>query len=182
MLFRSEYEACPQTWILDHPSVGAPDHFVDEQPFCHLSNGHPCSSVSTTLTVVPCSENFEAQQPQPITLQFAITNEFEQTFSASTTFQCWASIDLSEVGNGIFNASSLGGYVLQTRMRSAAGTPGGVVAVLEDTHVMCPSGGGCDTVVPTLVARSAQNAHTTFQDQTAQDLIVIPTEQGGTTQ
>jgi hypothetical protein len=172
----AEYEKCPATWILDTPAVGAPDSVVDEQSFCDLGDG-PCSSVSTTLTVVPCSENFETQQPQLITLQFSITNEFEQTFSGSTSFRCWSSINLGDVANGIFNASSVGGYLLQTRMRSAAGTPGGVVAVLEDTHVMCPPGGGCASDVPTLVARSAQNADTTFQDTAGADLIIMPSDQ-----
>ena len=30
----AEYEACPQTWILDHPSIGAADPVVEQQNFC----------------------------------------------------------------------------------------------------------------------------------------------------
>ena len=173
----AEYEACPATWILDTPSVGSAYLIVEEQPFCNEFGS--CSSVSTTLTVVPCSENFELQAPPIVTLQFALENEFEQPFSASTSFQCWASFDLAQIGNGIFKASSVHGSLLQTRMRTAIGTPGGVMAVLEETHVQCPSGGGCDTEQPTLVSRAAQNAHTTFQDQQGTDEIVIPGEQIG---
>ena len=171
----AEYEACPATWILDTPTVGSSDHIVDEQSFC---DGPNCSSVSTTVTVVPCSENFETQAPPVITLQFALENEFEQPFSASTSFQCWASFDLAQIGNGVFLASSVHGELLQTRMRNATGTPGGVVAVIEETHVACPSGGDC-IGQPTLVSRAAQNAHTTFQDQQGTDEIVIPGEQIG---
>ena len=172
----AEYEGCPQTWLLDHPSIGAPDLVVDAQSFCHSDS---CSEVHTNLTVIPCTENFEEQKPQPITLQFSITNEFEQTFSASTTIKCWASIDLEDVGNKIFLASSVAGNTLQTRMRSASGTPGGVVAVLEETHIMCPDPGACTPGTSTLVTRAAQNGHTTFQDQLGGDIITIPGGQGG---
>lgn len=162
----AEYEACPQTWLLDHPAIGAPDLVVEEQEFC---TGACSSSVSTNLTVVPCTENFETQTPQPVTLQFTITNEFEQTFSASTTFTCWASFDLEDI-NSIFEASNIGGNILQTRMRSASGTPGGVMAVLEETH-------SAHTGSADLVARAAQNGHTTFVDQAGADIITIPTDQ-----
>lgn len=166
----AEYEACPQTWLLDHPAVGAPDPVVEQQQFCTTA-GSCSTSVATNLTVVPCTEDFENQAPLPVTLQFAITNEYEQTFSASTTFTCWASFDLEDI-NPIFQASSLGGNILQTRMRSAAGTQRGVMAVLEETHSV-------STTSPALsfVTRAAQNAHTTFQDQTGPDLITIPADQ-----
>lgn len=197
----AEYEACPLTWLLDHPAIGAPDAVVDQQPFCipractgtttpcvddtgctgtSTCETRVCSTTSTNLTVVPCTENFELQSTPPVTLVFAITNEFEQTFSASTTIECWASLNLDEI-NDIFKATSLGGNILQTRMRSASGTPRGVLAVLEETHVQCPAQtapavSGC-TGASTLVSRSAQNAHTSFTDQSGQDLITIPSEQ-----
>jgi len=175
----AEYQACPQTWILDHPAIGAPDRVVDQQPFCDTATG-VCSAVSTNLTVVPCTENFETQSPPPVTLQFAITNEFEQTFSASTTIICWASLALDDI-NPIFLASSLGGDVVVTRMRSASGTAHGVVAVIEETHVQCPAPApgevsGC-TGATTVVSRSAQNGHTSFADQSGQDIITIPNDQ-----
>jgi len=173
----AEYEACPATWILDHPSIGASDPVVTEQDFCTDATGttiNSCtSSVSTTLTVVPCTENFETQTPLPVTLQFAITNEFEQVFSASTTFRCWASFNLEDI-NTIFRVENVGGDILQTRMRSASGTPGGVMAVLEETHTDSFTIGGTSH---TFVARAAQNAHTTFQDQTVADIITIPADQ-----
>src|SRR5262249_55064809 len=135
---------CPATWILDHPTRGTPDLVVDQQDFCV---DPPCSTVSTTLTLAPCSEPFETQNPQPVTVQFSITNEFEETFSASTTFACWASFDLGSSGafgiNDIFNAGSIGGSIVQTRMRSFAACTAapcppsarkGVMAVIEETH------------------------------------------------
>jgi len=148
-----EYDACPQTWILDHPAIGAEDPVVSEQDFCDDTCS---SSVNTTLTVVPCTENFETQETQTagVTLQFSITNEFEQTFSTSTTFSCWASFNLDDIDN-IFDTDTIAGSILQTRMRTASGYPGGVMAVLEETHTDTFTSGGTHT----FVARNAQNAH-----------------------
>jgi len=151
-----EYEGCPATWILDHNAVGADDLVVREG-----------SSVGANLTVVPCTENFELQSTPAVTLQFSITNEFEQTFSASTTLTCWASLNLETI-NPIFQAKNLQGSVVQTRMRAAASTPVGVTAVIEETHT-----------VGAVTARSAQNGHTTLvtPSQEPADIITIPAEQ-----
>ncbi|MBI3783967.1 MAG: hypothetical protein HY270_11250 [Deltaproteobacteria bacterium] len=182
----AEYEACPQTWILDHPSIGAPDLVVDSQSFCDKGTDgtNSCSSVSTTLTVVPCRENFETQAPTSVTLQFQITNEYEQTFSASTTITCWASYALDEI-NKIFTVDSVAGTILQTRMRSAAGTGGstngGVIAVLEEAHTQCPAVvspavQGCTGATQT-TSYAASNGHNSFADQSVQDIITIPSDQ-----
>lgn len=151
----AEYEACPQTWILDTPSVNAENPVVGSE-----------SSTAVELTVVPCSENFETQEPTSVTLQFAITNEFEQTFSASTTVTCWANWRLEEI-NPIFDVTAVGGNTLQTRVRAAAGTPRGIMAVVEETVSTGARG----------QARVAHNPHNSFADQSGQDLIVIPADQ-----
>ena len=167
----AEYEGCPASWILDHPATGAPDRVVEQQEFC---TDHPCSTVTTNLTVVPCSENFETQSPPPVTLQFRVYNEYEQFFSASTTVTCWGSFDLGSsdpLANGInpvFNAAALGGEIVQSFVRSAAGTPRGVMIVIEETHT---------DLVHSLTARNAQNGVTSFQDQAGQDIITIPADQ-----
>lgn len=170
----AEYEACPLTWILDHPAVGAPDRVVQQQPFC-AGNETCTSSVSTNLTVVPCTENFETQAPPVVTLQFLVTNEFEQTFSTSTSFQCWASYNLEDI-DSIFDTANLGGSVAVTRMRSAARTPIGVLAVLEETHRASFTFEGSSSA---FTARAAQNGHTTFQNQVGPDIITIPGDQVG---
>jgi hypothetical protein len=160
-----EYDACPLSWYLDHAAVGASDSVAEDKGVD--------SSIRTSLTVVPCTENFESQLPTPVTVQFLVTNEFEQTLSASTTVTCWASWDLGASINGIsdiFNASTLGGSLAQTRMRSATLTPRGVLAVLEETHAADLGANG-------LTARSAQNGHTSFQDQPGLDMITIPADQ-----
>jgi len=157
----------------------APDLIVDQQPYCV---GPFCSSVGTNLTVVPCTENFETQNPPPVTLQFVIINEYEQALSASTTFRCWQSYNLEDISSA-FLAGTIGGNTLQTRMRTFAAAPnqgvigGGVIAVLEETHVQCPAGSNCATGTRTIVSRAAANGHTTFRDQTVHDLITIPADQ-----
>ena len=168
----SEYAGCPVEWRLDHPATGAPDPVVEQQPFCASS---PCSGVSTNLTIVPCTENFETQALTAITLQFLVINEFEQSFTTSTSFACWGSFDLGAPSGsplpGIsdwFTASALGSETLQTRIRSAAGTPGGVLAVIEETH---------QDTINSLTARSAQNGHM-IGELNVMDLVTIPIGQG----
>ena len=162
----AEYEACPRVWVLNHAAGGAPNPVAEAQDID--------STVSTSLTVVPCSENFETQDPPVVTLQFEIWNEFEERLSASTSFQCWASFSLdgsdatsSNPFGGIsaaFERGSAGSDVLKTNMRATGNL--GVMAVLEET-----------TSASGDIARSAQNAHSGFEDVTGSDKIVIPGEQ-----
>jgi hypothetical protein len=172
-----EYAGCPTTWLFDHAATGAPDPVVEDQ-ICPSTG--PCSSVSTNLTVVPCTENFETQALTSITLQFEIINEFEESFSVSTSFACWASFDLGASSGSLlpgitdwFTAGALGSEVLQTRIRSLrppVAPPGGpgIMAVIEETHNDLENG---------LTARSAQNGHMVGESN-VMDLITIPTGQG----
>jgi len=113
----AEYGGCPQSWIISHPSE------ADDRPVDGAAR-------STELTVVPCASNFTTQVPTAPTLQFRVTNEFEQTFTASTTITCWADLRLSDV-NPIFQRDTLGGNWVQTRVQSAAGSPGGFMLVQQ---------------------------------------------------
>lgn len=162
-----EYEACPAAWYLDHAARGAVDA-VEPDTY----------SIQPNVTVVPCTLNLETQAPTSVTLQFDVITEFETHLSASTTVTCWASWDLgllkddgSVAANGvsdIFNAPTAGGSILQTRVRSATGTPRGVLMVVEETHL----DGDKDHT-----AKSAQNGHTSFADQSGMDVLTIPSDQ-----
>ena len=87
---------------------------------------------------------------------------------------CWGSYDLASDDplanpiNPIFKTANLGGELVQSFVRSASGTPGGVMMVVEETHTDLENG---------WVARSAQNVHTSRQDQSHQDMITIPADQ-----
>jgi len=156
----AEYNACPQTWILNHLAEGAPDPAVADPN---------ASSVTTDITVVPCEENFETQVPTSVTIQFAITNEFEQPFSASTTVRCWKEMSLYSI-NPVFGIASLGTPFVQTRIRPSGGTANGFMVVADEWHQM--------TLGPSerSVATAAANLHVEGE-RPGPDLIVIPAEQ-----
>jgi len=157
-----EYEACPATWLIDHAARGASSAVEDSN-----------YRIQPNLTVVPCTIDLESQRPTSVTLQFDIINEFELHLSASTTVTCWASWDLGAPTGGVsdaFNAATSLGSVLQTRVRSAAGTPRGVMMVLEETHASAD---------PAATAKSAQNVHAGFTDQPGIDVVTIPGDQIG---
>lgn len=148
----AEYNACPQTWILDHFAEGAP------------VPGASGSTVSTDITVVPCAQNFETQVPESVTVQFAVTNEYEQTFSASTTVTCWAELGLNDIGNQ-FDFDTLGTTFAVTRMRPSAGTASGFLVVGEERYVGAQE-----------LATTAFNLHVEGE-RPGPDLVVIPAEQ-----
>jgi hypothetical protein len=147
----AEYNACPDTLILNHFSEGADSPLLG-----------PASTVETEVTLLPCSEDFETQTPARVTVQFAITNEFEEMFSASTTVECWATFLLDDV-NLIFDISRLGTRMVQTRMRPAKSSQSGIVGVSEEYH----------TTVAPKTTRAAFNLHQEGERATS-DLIVIP--------
>jgi len=170
-----EYNACPQTWILDHLADGAPNPVVEQSE-------PASSSVSTELTIAPCTEDFETQIPTRVTLQFASWNEFESQFSVSTTVECWGNIALSELGSLALTFSGqndvpdlpLGTMYLQTRIRPAGRTPFGVLMVAEERHVY--DGNGGDDGGGSSTAWAAMNLHVEGE-RSVPDVITIPGEQ-----
>lgn len=129
-----EYAACPRNLILNHR--------FDETP---VVPGGPV--VATELTLVPCSENLDdigAARPV-LSVQFLVYNEFEQRFSASTPFDCFKSVQLSNIdqrpGNertSIWNVAVQGTLAGQTRIRSVMGSElnvgRGILAVAEESR------------------------------------------------
>ena len=141
------YDACPSKVYVNFIASGAADPLVDG-----------ASDVSTELTLVPCQEDFELQQPESVTIQFLVYNEFEQVFSNSTTVQCYLNLPLTDIDtfttpeNSVFSSDVLGtlSAVAQfTPVTSLEGTSGGLVGVAERI-----------TRVPAGAARAAYNLHT----------------------
>ena len=135
-----EYNACPSAWTLNHFADGAPNPIIESVRLGVNHTEYPDSEPSevyTQLTVVPCTENFETQQPTSVTLQFQTWNEFESQFSVSTTVTCWGNFVLSELGApsltfpGTVLPDPRGTMFLQTRIRSANGTASGFLMVAE---------------------------------------------------
>lgn len=152
--FGAEYNACPQTWILNHLADGAEDTFLED------------GEVNTSITIVPCAQNYETQIPERVTIQFLITNEYEQPFSTSTSVVCWADLDLEEDIDPIFSRNSIGSDYAMTRMRPSTGTNSGFMVVAEALH---DNDSGEES-------RAAVNLHVEGE-RSGPDKIVIPSEQ-----
>lgn len=100
----SEYSSCPRLLLLNHFFEGALD------PITNLP-------VTTRLTMVPCSVDYETSLPNTSSVQFTIVNELEQKFSASIEVVCFSSLMLSEISRTVFDAAVQGTLVGQTRIR-----------------------------------------------------------------
>lgn len=159
----AEYNACPQTWILNHIADGGEDPVVGGD-----------SEVHTDITVVPCAEDFETQVPESVTIQFDVTDEFETSFSASTTVTCWAELDLGDISN-VFSDTRHGGPIqrtfVQTRMRPSRGTNSGFLVVADERHYTGEPGS-----TDTDASSAAVNLHVEGE-RPGPDLIVIPADQ-----
>ncbi|MBI1818683.1 MAG: hypothetical protein HYR72_27175 [Deltaproteobacteria bacterium] len=147
----AEYNACPQTTLLTNFATHADNPQLGDK-----------SEVLTEVTIVPCTENFEAQKPSSVVVQFQVTNEFEETFSASTTVTCWGNFELSEVNSVVFDVDTVGSRFLQTRMIPIKDSSGGILAVAEEFHRLAP-----------ITGRAAFNLYTIGERATA-DVITIP--------
>jgi len=157
-----EYNGCPQTVIVNHFADHASDPVINE-----LGNGP--SSVRTELTLVPCSEDFENQTPPAVTVQFLLTNEFEELFSTSTSVTCWGDFFLSDI-SPIFEASFLATRFAQTRMTPGGDEQSGFVGIAEEFHHQPrPVPGG-------LTSRAALNLHVEGA-RPLNDIILVPEPQ-----
>lgn len=123
-----EYDACPQTLIMDHLFDGATDPLLN-------------STVETELTLVPCGSNFLNQDAGDATAQFLVFNEFEQRFSTSRRVDCQldtpiSNIDTRNSARSIFSAGVSGTIAGQTRIRGVGtnATGRGLLGVARVTH------------------------------------------------
>lgn len=122
----AEYNGCPAEVLLNHYADGATNPAVQE-----LTPGAG-SAVTTELTIVPCTQDFENGVPEPFVVQFILINEFEERLSGSTRVTCWANFRLSDAAVS-FRQEFVGTRFVQTRMFSPPGGPG-FIAVAEEFH------------------------------------------------
>ncbi|MDX2168727.1 MAG: hypothetical protein SF182_16765 [Deltaproteobacteria bacterium] len=157
-----EYNSCPNQLYLNHFVDGTPDPVVEEFNSANCTDGD--CPIRTYLTLVPCSEDFENQLPGEVTVQFAIVNELEQVFSASTTVECYETTRLADIDaptgtctvsgdpcvsdaqciqgaagfcskNSVFAVGTLGTGSAFTRISPVA-LDGGVIGVAEEYHYL----------------------------------------------
>jgi hypothetical protein len=176
----AEYEACPQTLIVDHLFDNALDPLRTGSTIADLAG-----VTKTDLTLIPCGADLLRQDPGVIVAQFLVFNEFEQRFSTSRTVDCFletlmSNIDTPNSERSIFSATVSGTIAGQTRIRGVGGSPTGRgligVARLQ-----------VDTVIPIDDAQQAQVSYDGLKlrrsaaynihqqgDSTSSDTIIFP--------
>jgi hypothetical protein len=167
------YNACPAQLFVNHSATFSAD------PVAAQTEAFS-SSVSTELTLVPCSEDFENQLPTSTTIQFEVFNEFEERFSASTTVTCFLSTELTNLDaaqnptRSIFSTQVLGTDVATTTITPNPNS-GAVIGVTERT-VSVTNGNGSGAAGTTRSARAAYNIHGTgdLVPASGPDQITLP--------
>lgn len=105
LLNDQEYTSCPRILLMNHFFDGAPDPVSGAE-------------LSTTLTLVPCSVDFELSNPGTASVQFTVINELEQRFSASLELTCFTNVKLTQISRPVFDFATQGTLVGQTRIRA----------------------------------------------------------------
>lgn len=121
VLDNDEFSACPGGLLWNVGAEDSSDDIIDE-----LGGG--ASLVQSTVTLTPCSRDFANVIPSRITVNFVITNEFEESFGTTTTVDCWAAISLADVGLPTDIGSSFG-TVRITRVDDPDAGDAGVIGV-----------------------------------------------------
>jgi hypothetical protein len=166
LVLGAEYNACPNILVVDHFF----DYAIEPATF---------RSVTTDLTFVPCSEDFNFQFPIPTVVQFLVFNEFEQRFSTSRTIRCLTEIQMSDIDTrsgpaddfasifSVFVQGTLTGQTLARGVGDTDTTHGhGMLAVAEEFHT---SMGGD-------VTSAAFNVHQRGK-RTQFDIVLLPEPQ-----
>ena len=111
------YAACPEQLIMNFIADLGVTEMGNLDDAGYTDNSTVQAKSLSFLTLVPCSEDFENQKPTESTVQFAVYNEYEQRFSASTTVDCWFDSQLSLIDtptapqNSVFSSFVLGSKV-----------------------------------------------------------------------
>lgn len=126
-----EYNGCPNYLILNHFFYDADDPVPGTDAF-----------IETTLTLVPCSEDFLRQIPGVAVVQYLVFNEFEQRFSTSKAVKCFqdielCNIDTSNCERSIFSVGVSGTLTGQTRINpiGVPPLPSGLLGVAKEEHI-----------------------------------------------
>lgn len=182
-----EYNYCPANLVFTHFGEGAVDGFTN-------------ATVSTEITLVPCTELIEERVPTPVTVSLVAFNEFEERLSHDAMrFDCYFSRSLADIpseGQGLFVADA--GQMWKMRITpsssnvcwsgSARGEPcdddgdcPGFLTSPELTSLGCrPSSGVLGvveefyTVSGLAVGTAANNMHVEGQRTGFGDIIVVP--------
>lgn len=81
------YNACPRQLLVNHYGGGAEDPATG-------------ATVTSELTLVPCSEALETGAPTTTSVTFNAYNEYEQPISKIVPFTCWLNITIGDILTG----------------------------------------------------------------------------------
>jgi hypothetical protein len=123
LLDGTEYNFCPHNLILNHYADGA-----DVKPTMDDTDPFFGVTVSTELTLVPCTEILEQQFPTHARALFSIVDEFESPLSASITFECLLNRGLADISS-----------------QFTGGLSGAIPSTFAKTRITPPSGSICYT-------------------------------------
>jgi len=133
-----EYSSCPDTLLFDFFAYGADDPVISELGDCDSAEGG--CPITTTLTLVPCSENLELQQQGTVTVTYIIKNEFEERRSGGFVVDCFLDLPLNKLNltqttdpNGSFTVGGLGTLTGYARITPNPGA-GGVIGIAEEVR------------------------------------------------
>ena len=113
----AEYDACPEFWIANHFAAEA-EYPIPAAPFEESAE----IEVETAWTIVPCTQDFENQEGESVTIFIQVWNEFEQPLSVFANVNCWAELflDDEDLFGTTFFFDTLGSAFAQSRLRSTA--------------------------------------------------------------
>jgi len=152
-----QYNACPAQLIVNHYGGGAEDP----------STG---ATVTSELTLVPCTEALETGPPTTTSVSFQGYNEFEQPLASKIVpFTCWLNITIGDLQTGDpritpgYDVSTVGSPFAKTRVSTSTGNQrfcnGGTNdGGLCTSDAQC-TGGVCGPVLSGGVPRSQCEPH-----------------------
>lgn len=161
----AEYDACPQFWIANTIAEDAPQPV--DAAFDEADDSD--SAIETSFTIVPCTQNFETQAPETVTIFIESWNEFEQPISAFVTVTCWADIFQGDISSAAFDYATRGTTFLQSRLRPTAQTASGFFMTGEEFHAV-------DIDSDPFISTAAVNYHVEGE-RPGPDIWTIPAEQ-----
>ena len=130
-----EYNYCPANLVFTHHANQAVDAFSN-------------ATVSTEITLVPCTELIEERVPTPVKVSIVGYNEFEQSLSFDAiSFDCYFSRSLADIptdGGGAFDA--MGGMLWKTRVTPSSSN---ICLTGPNRGLTCSTDADCDTMTGT---------------------------------
>lgn len=174
----TEYSLCPADSLVNFIPDGATDPVIEALgnggrcvggTNAPCNNGGDCQSEScstglsrviSNLTVLPCNLDLLNGIPTSVTLDFAVSDEFEVKTRGSLSFSCWASIPFSSVP--ALSSPTIATPFATAKITSVSGGP--VLAIADSLHI--DSAGNA--------ADAAVNLHMEGVDSATTTRILLP--------